>query len=156
MVAISKSSLVSAIWQNFYDTIESGVTTITLADTSEVTIQTYTSSFPDTIATTKSSYPILVVESPNGSWEHRSFGKMVYVGTINIEVYATKSEAGEKFLDDIINTVETKKFDFAVLGLKQVFLEGTDYVSDMIGDIKVHTHSATFKFEYTFSRTRAF
>ena len=159
MVSISKSTYISNIWRNFYDTIShttTGVKTVTLADESTQTIQTYTSAYPDIDLNEKSDFPLIVIESPKVSEEDFTLGKSRVSGTIRIEVYSTKSEASELFLDAIRDKVETNKDDYAALGLKPVRLEDTDQDSFMRGEIKVHMRAVVYNFEYKYSKTRAF
>ena len=142
------------IWEAFYDRMGS-VTTVTLDDTTTQTIKTRTSSFPDTEIDAKADYPILVVQSPVCPTDPFTFGKTEVNGTIRIEVYSSKAETSDMFLAEIMDKVETYKDDFATLGLKRIDVENTDSDMFMRGEIKVHMRSATFRFKYKYSKTRA-
>jgi len=158
MVSISKQTYISNIWKNFYDILSNsstGVTTVTLADESTQTVQIYTSSFPDKESNQRSSYPILVIETPIISEDDFTLTKSNVEGTINVEIYTTKSESAELFLDAIRNKIETNKDDLATLGLKPLRVDSTDNDFIMRGEIKVHIKSITFKFNYRYTKTRA-
>lgn len=158
MVTISKSTYISNIWKNFYDILSdatNGVKTVTLADATSQTIQTYTSSFPDRSTDDRSDYPIIIVNSPKTPEDKFTLGKERVTGTIKIDVYSTKSEASELFLDAIRNKIETYKDDLAALGLKPIKVEDTDGDSFMRGEIKLHVKSIIFAFEYKYTKTRA-
>lgn len=157
MVSISKSTLISNIWRNFYDRIKDQVISVNISiSPGSQTIQTYASSYSDVDFSSKSNFPTLVVSSPKIPQEQFTFGKTQVNGMIDIEIYATNSQAADKFLDAINNAIETYKGNFASVGIKELELDDTD--SDFIehGNIKVHLRRSRFKFIYYFSRTRAF
>lgn len=154
-MVISKSTLCSSIFETFYDTL-STVTSVTLSDSSTVTIQTYTSSFPDKDVVTKSDFPILVVNSPTLSWDDFTFTKKWADATITIDIFTTKSEAADKFIDAINDKIETSRKTYRDLGLNFVNLDSVSTDQFFRGKIKVHVKSATFKFRYAFTKTRTY
>ena len=132
----------------------STVTAVTLSDSTTSTIQTSTSSFPDQDIDTKSKYPILVVESPNLSWEDFTLTKKNINGTFTIEIYTTKSESADLFLDSIINSIETYRDTLShTYQVTFVNVENTEYDQVMRGKMKVHMRSVTFGFKYKFTKT---
>ena len=150
----TKSTLANAVYGIVYDRINTDVTTVTLADSSTSTIQTYTGAFPDQEIDTKSKYPICIINSPELSWEDFTLTKKQVNGTFSIEIYTTKAESADLFLDAIITSIEgfrgtlkhTDKLDM-------VNLESTD--SDHImrsNSMKIHMRSATFSFVFRFSK----
>ncbi len=157
MVAITKATLVSTIWKNFRDRIVDQVTSVTLSiSPGSQTVQTYASSYSDVDFSSKSNFPIIVIESPNVPQEQFTLGKTQVNGIISLEVYATNSQAADKFLDAINEAIETYKHEFADLGLTMLELEDTD--SDFIshGKINVHIRTSRFKFVYHYSRTTGY
>ena len=149
-----KSTVANSIYGIVYDRIKADVTSVTLADSSVVQIQTYTGAFPDQEIDTKSKYPICIINSPELSWEDFSLTRKQVNGTFTIEIYTTKAESADLFLDAIINSIETfrgtlkntDKMDF-------VNLESTD--TDHImrsSSMKIHLRSATFNFKFRFSK----
>jgi hypothetical protein len=154
MVTINKANIVANIWETVKDAITSGVTTVTLADATTQTIQTYTSSFPDKVADTKTSYPIIVINPVDLNWTDLTFTRKRANGTFEIEVYATKSEAADLFLDKIIDTIETNRDDLRSLGVSFTNLDSTRTDEVFRGQIKVHIRTARFTFKFTFDKTR--
>ncbi len=157
MVTITKATLVSTIWKNFRDRIVDQVKNVTLSiSPGSQTVQTYASSYSDVDFSSKSNFPILVIESPKVPQEQFTQTRTQVNGTIDLEVYATNSQAADKFLDAINDAIETYKKEFADLGLRMLELDDTD--SDFIshGKINVHIRTTKWKFSYKYSRTRAY
>ena len=153
-MAISKSTVIAGIFESIYDRLNSTVTSVTLSDTTTSTIKTYTSSFPDQDIDTKSKYPILVVESPNLTWNDFTLTKKNIDGNFTINIYTTKSEAADLFLDAIINSIETYRDTLShTYQVTFVNVESTDYDQSMRGKMKVHMRSVTFGFKYKFTKT---
>ena len=156
MVAIDKSEITQDIWKNFFDILNNNVSDVTATDNSVHSVQFYASAFPDKVADSKSSYPIVLVESPNLSWEDFTFTKKWVNGTITLDVFSTKAEVTDKMIDDVINLVETARDSLRDLGLMNVSLDSTDKDEFFRGQIKVHVKSATFTFRYIFTKTQTY
>ena len=152
-MSISKSTIISGVFENIYDRL-ANVTSVTLSDTTTSTIQTRTGAFPDKDIDDKSKYPILVVNSPDISWEEFTLTKKQVNGTFAVDVYTTKSESSDLFIDAIINSIETYRATLGnTYGLVMVNLESTDYDMVMREAIKVHMRTCTFSFKYKFTKT---
>ena len=152
----TKSTIANAVYGIIYDRIKANVTEVTLADSTTSSIQTYTGAFPDQEIDTKSKYPICIINSPELSWEDFSLSKKQVNGTFTIEIYTTKAESADLFLDAIINSIETfrdtlkhtDKMDF-------VNLESTDTDHIMRSStMKIHLRSCTFSFAMKFTKTQ--
>ena len=154
MAVPTKSTVANAVYGIVYDRIKADVTSVTLTDATTSTIQTYTGAFPDQEIDTKSKYPICIINSPELSWEDFSLTKKQVNGRFTIDIYTTKAESADLFLDAIINSIEgfrgtlkgTDKMDF-------VNLESTDTDHIMRSStMKIHMRSATFSFKFRFSK----
>ena len=159
MVSVTKATLVSSVWENFYDRLngDTDVTgVLTLSDSKTQTVQTITGSFPDKITEEKSNYPIIVINSPSFDDELFTLTKTQANGRITIDVYATKSEAADKMIDRINDSIETYKGSFADLGLRMINRESVDSDSAFRGKIKLHLRSVTFSFLFRFTKTLAY
>lgn len=152
MVAITKATVSQGVWKNFFDTINGNVTTVTATDSSTHEAH-YSASFPDKVADTKSSYPIVLIESPNLIWERFTLSKQWVNGTIDLSIFSTKAEVIDKMTDDVINLIETARGTFADLGLKFVKLESTSKDEFFRGQIKVHMKTISFSWRYIFTET---
>lgn len=153
---ITKSTLMSTIWQNFYDRMEAEVTTVSITGVGTVTIQNYVSSFPEKKIDTKSDYPFLVVEPPTLSTESLTFGKETVKGNITIEIYTTQAESADKFLTQILDKIETYKGDLAGVGIQNLHVDSTDSDSAQRQQIKLHVRRVTFRFTWRYSKTRSY
>ena len=151
MVTINKANIATNIWETVYDAVKTGVTTVTLADSTVQTIKVYTSSFPDTIADTKDSYPILIVNPVHINWENFTISKKLASGTFTIDIYTTKGEAADIFSDNIIDTIETNRDDFKKLKINNIMAESTTSDEFFRGQIKLHVKSTTFSFDFIFT-----
>jgi len=153
---ISKSNLVEKIWRNFYDRVKDQVTSTTVANGTTFTIQHYSGANPDIDIDSKSDLPIIVVDTPIFSTELFTMTRTQLRGSIDIEVYATDSQAADQFLSQINNAVETFKGDLAGVGIHQIDTESTD--ADMVfrDSIKIHVRRITYVFVYRFDRTKSF
>jgi hypothetical protein len=152
--ALSKSTILQKVWQNVFDRLEDNVTSVTITGSLGVTIQTYTNQFPDKNIDEKSDYPILVVNSPTISWNRFTFRKKEVSGEITIDIYTTQKESADKFLDAIIDSIETYEDDLKGVGIERMELTGTNYDNATRGKIKVQLASCTFGFKYIFTETQ--
>ena len=154
---ITKSTITSAIWRNFYDRIKAQVTSVSISiSPGSQTVQTYASSFSDVDFSSKDNFPIILINTPKVPQEQFTFKKTQVNATIDIEVYCTNSQAADKFSDAINNAIETYKGDFADLGIHMLELDSTDDDFSENGNIKVHMRRSRFKMNYKFSRTGAY
>lgn len=154
---VNKATLIEDIWRNFFDRIKSQVTSVTIStDPFTVTIKGYHGVYSDEIIDSRDNYPFIIVEDPKYNTEQLTMTKTKVNGSILIEVYTTQSQSASKFQSLILDAIETYKGDFASVGIHNVELDSTD--SDMFvrGAIKVHSRSVTFKFDFSYDRTRAF
>ena len=155
--AITKSTLISNIWSNFYNRIKDQVTTINISiSPGTSTIQKYATGYNDIDFSSTDNFPIILVDAPRIPQEQFTFGKTQVNGTIEIEVYATNTQVADKFQDAINNAIETYKGTLAGVGIKMVELDDTDQDFIENGNIKVHLRRTRFKFVYHFTRTKAY
>lgn len=150
---LAKATITQTVFENIYDRLKDNVTVVTLADATTSTIQTYSSSFPDKPLDDKTDYPILIVNSPDLDWEDFSLAKKRANGSITIDIFTTKSESADLFIDAIIESIETYRDDLALAKMSWVNLESTTYDSFTRGGFKVHVKSATFRFAHHFTKT---
>jgi len=156
MVTITKATISNAIFKNFYDRIKS-VTSVDISiSPGSQTIQSYLSSYSDVDFSSKDNFPVIVVNSPKVPQEQFTLKKTQVNATIDIEVYATNSQAADKFRDSINNIIETYKHEFADLGITELELDDTDEDFVEHGKVKVHIRTSRFIFKYYFARTTGY
>lgn len=153
MVTISKATILKDVWETIRDRMSSDVTSVTTDASVVFTIQTYTSSFPDSRVDDKSSYPILIVNPVSINWEPHTFTKKHAIGSVTVDIYATNSEATDMFLDAIIDSLETYRTTLAGLGVEFFDLDSTDSDNVIRQAFKVHVRSVTFSFRFAFTKT---
>lgn len=152
-MTISSETIVQDIWKTFYDRVKDQVTSVSITGPLTVTVQNYVSSYSDKLLSTKSNYPILVVESPNLSTDYFTAAKDKFTGTIDLEIYTNQGESADKLMSEIIKAVETYKPTLRQSEISKTKLEDTD--TDMVerGAIKIHMRRATFSFEYHYTKS---
>lgn len=145
---ISNSNIVDNIWKNFYDRISTDVTSVTLNNSSTVTVQLCTNSFPDNPITQKSNFPIIIIDVPKPDEENFTFGKNHLNGTVDVTVYGTGSEVVDKLCSKIFYSIAQYGDSLRTVGLFNVLpsVQDTDYT--MYGKIKVHWRVIRFKFQF--------
>ena len=155
MAVPTRATVIQAVFGIIYDRISTDVTSVTLSDATTSTIQTYTGAFPDSEIDTKSSYPICIVNSPEVIWEDFTFTRKYVNGEFTIDIYTTKAEAADLFLDAIIESIETYKGTLKNTDkMSFVNLISTDSDSVMRGNsMKVHIRSVTFGFKFPFTKS---
>ncbi len=151
--ALSKATIIQKVWENIYDRLVDNVKTVSITGPLTITIQTYTNSFPDKSLDSKTNFPILIVNSPLIGWEKFTFRKKQCNGTFTVDIYTTQSESADKFLDAIIDSIETYRDDLKDVRMTDVVLDGTDRDNSSRGAFNVHVTSCTFSFKYKFVET---
>jgi len=153
---LTKATITQTVFENVYDRLKSDVTSVTLSDSSTSTIVTYASAFPDKPLDDKTDYPILVVNSPDLDWEDFTFTKKRANGSITIDILTTKAESADKFIDAIIESIETYRDNLRGAEMQFVNLESTTKDEFFRGQIKVHVKSCTFTFKFVFTKTQTY
>ncbi len=145
-VTVSKETILKNVFKNFYDLI------IGISGFSIIVWPT----FPDNVLDAKGDYPIIVINSPELSWEPFTFTKNVVEGTIAIDVFTNTPSETDTKADSINNKIETSKRTLSDLGLRQVNLDSTNTDMASQGKIKVHLKTITFNFKFYFTNTRGY
>jgi hypothetical protein len=150
MTAISKSTIVSNIWENFYDRVDATVTDPNIANRSKWIYST----FPmEDIENRSIDYPVIVINPIGITWEKFSLRKNYAMCSITIELYTTSAVNSDTYTDSIIDGIETSKDDLRTVGLELVYLTGRS--SDIVfrGKNTIHVDTLTFSFRYVFTKT---
>lgn len=143
-MAINKATIIENIYKEFYD-LFSAITDFDIYP-----------AFPRKEITAKSSYPIMILDSPEISWDKFTFTKNSVSGTISLNIYTTKAETCDKYASDAIDKIETSRRALADAGLRKINLDST--VKDIImhSKISVHVKSITFSYIFYFTKTTAY
>lgn len=149
----NKNTIRADVWRLFYDRLESQVTSVTLADATTQTVQTYTANFPNKGAESSSDYPILVVEDVDVPTDAFTLGKKQIKGQITISIYATKKEALQKFMDAIDTAIITYRGTLKGNQIHELELDSEDYDTGQRGGIQLHVGRQVWSFVYYFNKT---
>ena len=161
-MALSKNTLVSEAWNQFYTRLNANVTTITGLSvtmpngTNSATIQSVTSSYSDKQINSKTNYPFIIVEPPTLSTEQRAMKTDRVDYSITIEVYANQAEVADKFIDEVMKSIETYRGTFSDNGIHNLNIESTDHDMAERDSLKIHVRSVTYSFYFVFSKTGAY
>lgn len=153
---IEKSTVIENTWKEFYDRIKEQVVSTTITGGVDITVQNYVSTFPDKLIDSKSNYPILVIDTPKFDGETFTMGKETLNGSIDIEIYTNQAEAADKFLSQIIDSIETHKYTLRTNGLSMVKLSGITPDNVSRDKINLHTRMASFTFKFRYVKTGAY
>ena len=131
---ITKSNLISQVWQNVYDILNSNLT-----DPKSRSKWIY-AAFPSVRKGTADTYPCIIIESPDMSGENIIMGhsSRSYRWSIPISVYSTRMEDVDTIADDIINTLETNKGSLSTNNLYQFNVDSTPVMHTVIASQIVH------------------
>ncbi len=145
-ITVSKATVIENIFKNFYDLVAAitGFTTIVYP------------TFPDVEKDATGDYPIVIINSPEISWDTFTFGLNVLEGSITVDIYQTTAKDADLYASDVSNQIEVSKDTLADMGLRQVHLASTS--SDMAphGKIKVFLKSLTFEYKFYSAKTFAY
>ena len=152
-MTISKSSIVSDIWENFYDRVNNTVTDPNVSNRSKWIYST----FPlEDIENRSIDYPVIVINPIGITWEKMSLTRNYAVCSIDIELYTTSAANLDTYTDYILDGIETSKDDLRAVGLEFIYL--TSRMTDVVfrGKNTIHTNVLTFTFRYVFTKTKVY
>jgi len=153
MATINKETIVSDIWENFYDRVNSTVTDPNIAKRSKWIYST----FPlEDIENRSIDWPVIIINPIGVNWEKFSLTKNYAVGSIDIELYTTSASSADTYTDSIMNGIETSKDDLRAVGLEFIYLVNRN--SDVVfrGKNTIHANVLTFSFRYVFTKTKVY
>lgn len=141
MVTIAKATILENIYKSFYDDLD----TLTSFDIYPA--------FPYKDIDSKSNYPLMILGSPDISWENFTIKKKKVSGTIEFEIYTADAKTCDEFSSDAVNHIETQARNLRTDGLINVQVEGMDKDIFQRGKLNIHNKTITFSFEFIFDRS---
>jgi hypothetical protein len=149
--SISKNTISENVWKNFYDLMKNNVKTVSITGPKTITVQSYVAAYSDKMLDTKSDYPILVVNTPELSYEALSFRDTLVNGTIAIEIFTIQAESADKFKDLINKTLQDNYNALQGVELDEIQLDAD--VSDFFerSGMKIHHRTVTWRYEFHFT-----
>jgi hypothetical protein len=143
-MAVSKATIVEDIYDEFYDL----VSTITNFDVYPA--------FPRKDITSKSTYPVMILNSPELSWDTFTLTKKKANGTISFDIFTTSAKTCDEYTSDAIDKIETSRKILRDAGLKFVVLDDTSKDVLIRGKITVHVKTITFSYQFIFTKTQSY
>ena len=146
VTSVLKASAIENIYKNFYDLVNA------ITNFSGIVYP----AFPYKVIDDKADYPIVVINSPEISWDTFTFGLNLLEGSIDIDIYTTSAKTTDEYSSDVSNQIETSKDTLADNGLRQVHLTSTNTDSASHGKIRVHLKTLNFDYKFYSSKTAAY
>jgi hypothetical protein len=153
MEPVTKETITHSIYQNFYDivsAIEAG------PGAGNIFYDRIFPSMPDVDLNFVSSYPIIILESPETSQKIFSIGLNETEGTINFNVYATSAKTRDLIIDKIRNAIEVNRGLLATNHIRQIEIGNITMNQIARGKIKVNFCTIPIKFKFWSEKTQAF
>jgi len=140
VLGLNPSSLYSDIYKIFYNVLKRNVCVGTK--------RVWFSAFPDIDIDNKDDYPFFIIDSP--SLEDSKFTQIrEKINTsIDIEVSTTSSRTRDEYASDILYQLKLNKHYLRKLGITKLKLVGDDSSMIMRDEIKIHTKSLSYTFEF--------
>jgi hypothetical protein len=150
MTAISKSTILSNIWENFYDRVNATITDPNVSIRSKWIYST----FPlEDIENRNIDYPIIIVNPVNILWKKMSLKRNYAMGSIVIETYSTSAATADSYGDSVCDGIETSRTTLRAIGLEFINLTGRTSEPVFRGKNTIHVNTITFEFRYVFTKT---
>lgn len=148
IIGISKSTVISSIFKIFFNYINNNIT-----DPRGRTRWIH-SAFPDNdLDTGKLDYPIVVIESPEPTWDKLTLLKKWSNISTRIEVYDTKAETAESIMQNVMMLFDTKWRELKSIKIDKVNISGFDQDSFLRGNaLRVHMKAITIDCRYAWDR----
>jgi len=150
MEQLNEDSITTSTWRNFYDTLKNNVTSVTIQGAGLVTIQNYVAAYTDKMLDSKENYPIMIINSPEFSFNPLTWKSKETTGRIEIEIMTTSSQSADKFKDLIQKTIRDNETTLASYGLDEVELDDTASSFYTRGAISVHSRKLVWRFKFAF------
>lgn len=145
MTTIVKATILENIHQEFFTLINS-ITGIA---------NNLYPAFPDKEISSKSSYPLFVLNSADiDEWEEFTLKKVKLKGTISVDIFTTSAKTCDEYTSDILDKIEGSAYTTRSDGLLKVKLVGMDKDQVQHGKIMVHKKSIQFEYEFIFTRSQ--
>jgi len=158
MVEIGISTIIETLWKTFRDRVSSEVTSVTIddkgvTDALTVTIQKVHASMSNAVISSKSNYPLIVVNTPDINSQYYTAKRDEIIASISIDVYTTQAPAADKLMSKVYTAIETYKHTLSQAGIEQVHLDSSDSDSAQREGFIAHMRTLTFTFKTHFNKT---
>ena len=140
-MTVNKATVIENVYSEFYSLLK---------DVSGFDIY---ASFPNKDITSKSSYPIMILESPDISWENITFSGGLVEGHIELTIYTSDAKTADQYASAANNKIEISESVLYTAGLENPRVDSTDKEVTQRGKLNIHMKSLIWRFEFNFNRT---
>jgi hypothetical protein len=147
---LDADTLTANSWRNFYDTLKNNVTSVTVQGAGTITIQNYVAAYTDKMLDSKTNYPIMVINSPEFSFNPLTFKSKETTARIEIEIMTTSAQSADKFKDLIQKTIRDNETTLSQYGIAELELDDTASAFYERGNINVHSRKLVWRFNFAF------
>lgn len=148
---VTKSEIRDEIYNLIRDRLVSQVKSVTLINSSTITIKNYYNEWNTNRIKTTSDLPIMIIEPPKFINEQLTFKKGKYSGTITISIYSKQKEAALKFIDKVDTSLDAYRRTLKSFGI-EYFNISNEYSGSAIRDTNCYFQSIKYDFEVITSR----
>jgi len=140
-MTIAKATIRTNTWDTIYSHLQTG--------NYALSTNNIFSAWNSTLAVDK-GYPLVIIEPPQVSFNKVNVTGDLTDSTIifNIEIYHNSSANVKALADEVTNSLESGRFVFAGVEMKNMTIEGGDYDTWAEGDKKIHKISFPVSFRY--------
>lgn len=149
VLGITKSSIFSSFYKIFYNRIIANVADIRSPARNKYVYP----AFPSNLIDNSDSYPIIIINSPEISWDKFTLTKKWAMATIDIEVFVTKQEQLDSMSDSILAAIEGSYPTFDGIQIRMVQQTGSTTDHIIRDQITIHNKVLTFTCQWSFSRS---
>ncbi len=151
---VSEENSFNEVTNLFYDRIKNNLISVTLDNSTVVTIQNVTFAWPESEKVTKTDFPFIIIsnEDANDTEEDIQYEYEEVTNTLTIYAASTNTEALSRILGKIYDLIKTNKETFREQGITKIKLIDKDNENDDMGGILVRKGYLTFEVKFRRSR----
>jgi len=148
IIGITKSTVVTSIYKIFYNYIHHNVT-----DPLSRTKWIYPT-FPSyDIDEGKVDYPLIIIDSPEPTWDKLTFRRKWSNVSCRIEVYGRNAKQADELIEDVMNVFDTKWQDLYKMKIDMVTISAFDQDSFSRGRaLRIHMRAIVVDCRYSWLR----
>lgn len=148
-IQVVKQTFIENIYKNFYDIVSA------IDGQNSIFSDKIFPSMPDVELNALSSYPMIILESPQIDMKQFDIGLNLSEGIINLTVYTTQAKLRDQIADKIVYAIETNKGTLATMNLHQVNFGNMTTNQVARGKIKINMTTIPIKFKFYSQKTFA-
>lgn len=149
---VTKSQVRDNVYNSFRDRIVDQVSSVTLINSSVVTIKNTYSAYNEDKIKSSTDLPVLIIEYPTFLTNQDTVTKETYSGSVTISVYSTSREAAIKFMDKVDTAITSYRRELKAAGIEQIEIGNEDGDRANLGSFNGYFQSITYTFKVKTTR----